>query len=229
MCYSVESSLRTTFISLICIIYLLTSNIPKFQYLGAVLIGWCVMQFAEALIWMTDPTKCSITNRLLTIILIPIVLILQPLGSVWGSIYIEPWKKNKKFIISYSIFIISFLLIYRYLVVPYFFKYKDCTVITPQGHLDWSTTTTDYTKRKNNFDIIMIIMLFLWLILSYYPLFKFWKGKRLWPFYLIPLIGIFAGFYTDSPASIWCNITSYGSIAGALLLFLYKCGIDILE
>ena len=72
MCYSVESSLRTTFISLICIIYLIKSNIPKFQYLGSVLIGWCVMQFAEALIWMTDPTKCTTINRLLTIILIPI-------------------------------------------------------------------------------------------------------------------------------------------------------------
>ena len=228
MCYSVESSLRTSGISLICIIYLISSKIPKFQYLGVVLIGWCSMQFVEALIWMTDPTKCTIINKLLTIILIPIALISQPLGSVWGSLYIEPWKKNKDFIINYSIFIILFLIIIRYFIPLYFFKYKNCTVITPDGHLDWSTAITDYSKKTNMFDLITIFIFVAWLIISYYPLIKFWKGKRIWPFFLIPTIGIIVGFYTDSPASIWCNITSYGSIAGALLLFLYKFGIDVL-
>ena len=33
MCYSLESSIKTTTISLISIVYLLTSNIPKFKWL----------------------------------------------------------------------------------------------------------------------------------------------------------------------------------------------------
>ena len=105
MCYSIESSLKTSGFSLIAIIYLLTSGIPKFQYLGTVLIGLCGMQFAEALLWMTNPEKCTLTNRLITLILIPIVLALQPLGCVWGSLYLETWEKNKEFIIFYTIFI----------------------------------------------------------------------------------------------------------------------------
>jgi len=47
MCYSVESSLKTTLLSLAAIIYLLSSRIPHFQLIGAALIGWCGMQFAE--------------------------------------------------------------------------------------------------------------------------------------------------------------------------------------
>lgn len=225
MCYSVASSLRTSAISLIAIIYLISSGIPKFQYLGIVLIGWCAMQFAEALIWMTDPRKCTLTNKLLTLILIPIVLAIQPLGTVWGSLYLEPWKKNKDFIIKYSIFIIIFVFISRHVVPPLFYKYKNCTTITDNGHLNWFTYDYNY---NNKLSITYIINTLIWAAIIFYPLLKFWPTKRLWPFYLIPLIGIFIGFYTDSPGSIWCYITSYGSISAIILLFLYKRGYDFL-
>lgn len=46
MCYSVESSIKTTTVSLLAIIYLLSSNIPHFNWIGITLIGWCSMQFA---------------------------------------------------------------------------------------------------------------------------------------------------------------------------------------
>jgi hypothetical protein len=228
MCYSVKSSLRTSGISLIAIIYLISSKIPKFQYLGAILIGWCAMQFAEALIWMTDPRKCTLTNKLLTIILIPIVLVLQPLGATWGSLYLEPWEKNKKFIIWYSIFVIVILLSFRYLTIlfiPQFYDYKLCSTITPHGHLDWVTSKRDFSGISYG----VIFLNFFWLFLSAYPIFKFWKGERLWPFYLIPLLGIILGWFTDAPESIWCHITSYSSISAIIILFLYKRGIKILD
>jgi hypothetical protein len=225
MCYSVESSLKTTTISLVAIIYLLTSGIPKFQYLGVVLIGWCIMQFAEGLLWMTDPRKCNLANKLITIFIIPIVLLLQPLGSVWGSLYIAPWKENKDFIIKYTVILTIGFLLFRYVVAPYFFKYKFCTTITPHGHLDWLTTIRDHSKKS--YDVI--ILNFFWLILSFYPLTLFWKGPRLWPFYILPILGFIFGFYTDAPESIWCNITSYSSISGIIILFLYKHGIKIID
>jgi hypothetical protein len=174
---------------------------------------------------MTHPEKCTITNKLITLILIPIVLALQPLGAVWGSLFLEPWEKNKKFIIFYTIFIISILFIQRHIINKYFFKYKDCTVITPDGHLDWTTLVSS----NNNFNILSGFLMILWCILIAYPLFKFWNGKRLWPFYVIPIIGLFAGFFTDSPGSIWCYITSYGSLSAIVLLFLHKRGIKILD
>ena len=88
MCYSVLSSLKTTTLSLFAIIYLLTSGIPHFQWIALILVGWCGMQFDELLLWLTNPKKgCTIWNKLITVTLIPLVLILQPLGSLYGSLY----------------------------------------------------------------------------------------------------------------------------------------------
>ena len=117
MCYSVASSLKTTMISLISIIYLLSSRIPHFQWIAISLIGWCGMQFAELCIWMTNPStskKCNIWNKVFTMTLIPLALLLQPLGSLWGSLFVTPWKKSssfrKKMIIFYSFFILLAIL-----------------------------------------------------------------------------------------------------------------------
>lgn len=225
MCYSIESSLRTSGFSLLAIIYLLNSGIPKFKYLGAVLIGWCAMQFAEALLWISDPQKCTSANRLITLIIIPIVLALQPLGCVWGSLFLKTWNENKKFIISYTIFVVLLLFIHRHIINPLLFEYKDCTIITPQGHLDWST---DVPLKNKKFNIVNIVVMILWLMLIFYPLNKFWGEGRLWPFYIIPIMGLIYGFFTDSPGSIWCHITSYSSISAIVFLFLHKQGLRLL-
>ena len=115
MCYSVESSLKTTSISLVAIIYLLSSGIPHFKWIACALIGWCSMQFAELLLWLTKPRKeCTIWNKIITLTLIPIVLMLQPLGALWGSIYAIPWNKSspfrKNFMIYYTIFVVLLVL-----------------------------------------------------------------------------------------------------------------------
>lgn len=226
MCYSIESSLRTSGMSLIAIIYLLSSGIPKFQYLGIVLIGWCGMQLAEAFLWMTNPKKsCTTTNRLITLFIIPIVLLLQPLASIFGSVFIQPWNENKNFKIYYSLAIAIPFLFIRYIVNPLFFKYKFCTTVTPNGHLDWFIKVSDTYKPT----FLVIFSQFLWTFLGVYPLVKFWTGKRIWPFFIIPVVGMILSLFTDSPASIWCHITSYSSISAILLLFLYKHGIKIID
>ena len=102
MCYSIESSLRTSGMSFLAIIYLLSSGIPKFQYLGVVLIGWCAMQLTEAFLWMTDPRKCTTINKWITLIIIPIVLAMQPLAPTWGSLFLNSWNENKNFISLYK-------------------------------------------------------------------------------------------------------------------------------
>jgi len=211
--------------SFLSIIYLLSSGIPKFQYLGVVLIGWCLMQLSEAFLWMTDPKKCSTMNKFLTLFIIPIPLILQVLAPIIGSLFIEPWNENINFKIYYSVFIIILVLSSRYIINPLFFTYKSCTTITPSGHLDWETKESNYKYS----DLIHIIGQIIWFILVYIPLVKFWKGKRLWPFYILVLIGMITSLSTDSPASIWCNVASYTSIVAAALLFLNNNGIKILD
>ena len=225
MCYSIESSLRTSGMSFLAIIYLLSSGIPKFQYLGVVLIGWCLMQLSEAFLWMTDPRKCSAMNKFLTMFIIPIPLILQVLAPIIGSLFIEPWNENRKFKIYYSVFIILLVLSFRYIINPVFFTYKSCTTITPNGYLDWDTKEPNYS----NSGLLQIIGQIIWTFLVLIPLVKFWNGKRLWPFYLLVIIGTITSLSTDSPASIWCNIASYTSIIAAVCLFLNNIGIKILD
>jgi hypothetical protein len=220
MCYSVESSIKTTFFSLFAIVYLLTSNIPHFQWVGITLIGWCGMQFDELLLWLTEPRKgCNNWNVLITMILIPIVLMLQLLGSLFGSLYVIPWNKSsdfrKKFIIFYSIFIIlavSFAEFYK--------PEKVCTTVTKEGHLNWQ-------KRKNKNEYWNIFIYYLWAFLTILPICIFWNKSYLLPFLIIviPTFGFFTGLTTDSKASIWCHYTSYTSIVASIALLLQQIGI----
>jgi hypothetical protein len=222
MCYSVKSSFTTVSISLLSIIYLLSSKIPEFQWIGIVLIGWCIMQFAELLLWLTDPRKgCTIWNKIITMTLIPFVLALQPLGSLWGSLYVIPWNKSsnmrKNFMIFFTLiifFIVGFLHLYK--------PYKICTTVTEQGHLYWQTRKNIFSKTDNFLFIIWSFMVLL-------PLALFWnKDKSLILPILISIIPTYAfliSFKTDSRASIWCHYTSYTSIISSLLLLVQQCKI----
>jgi hypothetical protein len=213
MCYSVESSLKTTLLSLFAIVILLTSKIPYFQWIGVILIGWCGMQFDELLLWLTNPRECTFSNKLITMTLIPLVLMLQPLGSLWGSLYVIPWKKSsgtrKQFMILYSILIVCLVL------GEHFYKLeKVCTTITNQGHLNW------HTRKQSIFPYVY----FVWGILIFLPLYLYWNTSRVLLFLLLfmPTVGFVTGLRTDSKASIWCYYTSYVSVVSVITYALYK-------
>ena len=218
MCYSVESSFKTTLLSLSAIMYLLSSGVPHFQWIAAILIGWCGMQFDELLLWSTNPRKrCTVWNKIITLTLIPIVLMLQPLGSLFGSLYVIPWNKSsefrKKFIIYYSIFIVLAVL-----AVTFINPYKLCTIVTPKGHLHWNTSKHD---EYNSYGYAIY---FVWAFLITLPLVLFWNINNL-PIILLaitPLFGFLYGLYTDGKPSIWCYYTSYSSIVAIILLALYQ-------
>jgi hypothetical protein len=218
MCYSVESSLKTTLFSLSAIVYLLSSGVPHFQWIAIILVGWCGMQFDELLLWATNPRKeCTIWNKIITLTLIPLVLMLQPLGSLFGSLYVIPWNKSselrKNFIIYYTIFIILVVL-----AATFINPYKFCIIVTPKGHLHWGTSKlTDY----NTFGYIIY---FVWAFLIALPLILFWNINNL-PIILLvitPLFGFLYGLYTDGKPSIWCYYTSFSSIVAIILLALYQ-------
>jgi hypothetical protein len=232
MCYNIESSIKTTLLSFFSIIYLLLSGIPHFQWLGVTLIGWCGMQFAELLLWYTEPRKgCTEMNKIITLTLVPLFLLLQPLGILFGSLFVIPWNKStdfrKYFIIFYSLLVICLVFIFH-LYKPY----KICTIVTKQGHLDWNTRFSqdgyllEEKGEKTNFNkyyINPIISYFAWLITIAIPLFIFWNKNFLIIIilFLLPLFGFFYGLmYTDSKGSIWCYYTSYSSVICAFLLFL---------
>jgi hypothetical protein len=223
MCYSVDSSLRTTAISLFAIVYLWSSGDPHFKWLAITLVGWCLMQFAELLLWLTDPRKgCTDWNTVITMTLIPLVLMLQPLGSLLGSLFVTPWAKSsgprKYFLVLYSLLIVTLVGIYHF-----YDPYKICTTVTPDGHLFWATT--NHAAPKTLMDTISY---YLWALLIILPLLLFWD-KHMMSILLLIAIPAFGFFYgdlnTDSKASIWCFYTSYTSVIASAFLLLKQTGI----
>lgn len=215
MCYSIESSIRTTLLSFISIVYLLTSGIPHFQWIGVALIGWCGMQFDELLLWLTNPRKeCTTWNKIITMSLIPFTLFSQPIFALWGSLYVFPWKKitqlKKQLMIFYTILCA---------IIIYFIHFnkpdKVCTIVSKQGHLNWST---------NNYVIKNKLLPYIWLIIIVLPLFILWNKSFILIFLIcvLPLFGFLYGERTDSHGSIWCYYTSYSSIIAVIALFLQK-------
>ena len=215
MCYSVESSARTTLLSLVAIVVMLQSNVPHFMWIGVMMIGWCGMQFAELLLWLTNPRKsCTSVNKLITFTLIPLVLVLQPLCALLGSFFVKPWSacnnKRKLFIVLYSILSSSVLLLH-------FFgnRVKDCTTVTPEGHLNW---------WLSNYSGKIPIAYILWLIIIALPIFVLWDKsyKVVVALSIMPAFGFIYGLRTDSKGSIWCHYTSYTSIISLVVYGLYK-------
>ena len=215
MCYSVKSSLKTTTISFLAILYLLTSNIPHFQWIGVALIGWCGMQFDELLLWLTTPRKsCTKLNEIITMTLIPFTLMSQPVFLLWGSLFVFPWatlsQLKKQLMLGYTA-ICTILICY----VQYYKPDKTCTTITKEGYLSWSTSF--YVSKNTLFTP-------LWALMIASPLLYLWNKNYLIILLLmiIPLIGYYLGSYTDSHGSVWCFYTSYTSIIACVALFLYK-------
>lgn len=215
MCYSVESSAKTTLYSLVAIIIMFRSNVPHFKWIAMILVGWCGMQFAELLLWLTNPRKsCTTANKILTLTLIPIILILQPLGATLGSLFVKPWAKcsnnRKLFIVIFSI-ISSMSLLLHFYGKPT----KYCTTVTPEGHLDWWLSKYVGTKP---------VAYTLWLIIIAAPIFLLWdiSYKAVVATCIMPLLGFIYGLRTDSKGSIWCHYSSYTAIISLIMYGLYK-------
>ena len=222
MCYSIESSLKTTTLSLVCIIYLFLSNNPYFKWIAASLVGWCIMQFVEMLLWMTEPQHgCTKWNIIISLTLIPLAVMIQPLGVLFGSFYVTPWSESSTLRKWFSIIFTAFAIG----SVSYIHLYKPekvCTTITPKGHLFWAKI-----KENDHSDPSYFLQQGLWFLYIMLPYFVFWDKSFIFIILLTitPLFGFLYGhFKTDSRGSIWCFYTSFASIVGAVCLFLKNQG-----
>ena len=219
MCYSVESSAKTALYSLVAIVLMFQTNVPHFKWIGLILIGWCGMQFAELLLWLTNPRKsCTSMNKLITLTLIPLVLVSQPLLGLLGSFFVKPWsecnQKRKLFIVLYAV-------LATVVVLVYFYKdpEKYCTTVTPEGHLHWWLTNFNLKYEKDN-----LLAYYMCMIIIFIPILMLWNVsfKAVIAISILPLFGFFTGLKTDSRASIWCHYTSYTAIVSVVIYLLYK-------
>jgi hypothetical protein len=218
MCYSVESSAKTTLYSLIAIALTFQSNVPHFKWIGLIMVGWCGMQFAELLLWLTNPRKsCTTMNKVITLTLIPFVLLMQPMGVILGSFFVKPWSQcsqnRKLFIFIYSIIVIVSFLIYFYKDAQ-----KYCTIVTPGGHLHW------WLENFQEKSFEMPIGYYIWLGAISIPAFLLWdiSYKAIIAIGILPMFGFIYGLTTDAKASIWCHYTSYMALVSIVLYGLYK-------
>jgi len=224
MCYSTESSLYTSVVSFVAIVYLLSSGIPHFQWLGASLIGWCAMQFAEFLVWSENPRKeCTENNKLITATLIPLALFLQGVSATLGAFFVYPASVLKPYAIGWVV--LSVATVYA---MHFYTADKMCSVVTKEGHLNWS--------RRSDWSVASLaeitIGYYYWAFVIFAPLLFLWNRSLLFLaiFTLLPAIGFFYGQTTDSGASIWCYYTSWSSAVAAFGLFLKQAGLyDVLR
>ncbi len=233
MCYSFESSMQTFLMSFVSIVFLMSSSVPKYKWLGITLIGWCAIQFAEGILWLTEPRKgCTETNKFITRYIIPFVLMLQPLTSLYGYIYIKKFKnlnKNeRRFFVFYTILIVTLIIGWFNLPI----EYSDCTTVTKEGHLYWCGK---YPPSKVFSSVVYPVSTVIWGLLIALPILVFWRNpivsntlKDFLIIFSIPFYGMIKGLQTDAIASVWCYITSYSSMWFAALLFLHKNGIKLL-
>ena len=226
MCYSVESSAKTTVFSLVAILLLLWSNIPHFKWIAMILIGWCSMQAGELILWLTNPREsCTTMNKAITLTLIPLILLSQPLLVIFGSFFVKPWSKCSQ---NMRILILSYCTFFSIIFLYYFFENptKYCTTVTKQGHLNW------FLKNKEDPRVEMPYGYYAWLVLIIGAAFLLWdiSYKALVAVFLIPFIGFIYSLRTDSKSSIWCYYSSYSSLVMLIVYGLYKFKIyDILK
>lgn len=218
MCYSIESSAKTSLLAFISIAILFASNVPHFKWIALTMMGWCLMQVAELFLWLTNPRKsCTTMNKVITLTLIPLILVSQPILPIIGSFFVKPWSKcsqnRKMFIVGYCI-IISLIFLYYFFNKPT----KYCTIVTPQGHLQW------FLKNAEQVNFEMPIGYYLWLVAVIVSIFILWdiSYKALFVVLILPLFGFFYGLTTDAKDSIWCYYSSFSAIAMLIVYGLYK-------
>ena len=218
MCYSVESSAKTSLLAFISIAILFASNVPHFKWIALMMTGWCSMQIGELLLWLTNPRKsCTTMNKVMTLTIIPLILLSQPILPILGSFFVKPWSqcsKNKRMLITGYITIVTAVFLYYFFNKPT----KYCTIVTKQGHLQW------FLKNSENLKLEMPIGYYIWFAAIVIPAFLLWNisYKALFVVLLLPLFGFIYGLTTDAKDSIWCYYSSFSAIAMIVVYGLYK-------
>jgi hypothetical protein len=183
------------------------------------------MQFAEFLLWSENPREqCTDMNKLLTATVVPLALVLQGVSAMLGAFFVYPANTLKPYAIGWVVTAIATVY-----AMHFYNADKMCSVVTKEGHLNWS--------RRSDWSVAspaeITIGYYYWAFVIFAPLLFLWNRSLpfLAIFLILPAIGFFYGRYgTDSGASIWCYYTSWSSAIAAFGLFLKQTGIyDVLR
>ena len=177
--------------------YLLRRNNPRLKWGGVALMGITAMQWVEGALWLDGPTADSLANRLLTMWLIPLALLAQAWGPLFGSLFVVPIARRR---VS---FVVLMLLGLAIVVAARVTQQPTYTQVTPHGHLNW------WSPR--NPPLFSAWAYGLWAAVIGAPFLLWWRP--FWQSLLIVSWGwgwaTLSYLVTDSAASHWCFFVSF--------------------
>lgn len=159
--------------------------------------GITAMQWVEGALWLDGPTPSSFTNRLLTIVLIPLALLAQAWGPLFGSLYVVPMRGRRWSFILLLILGLTVVVASRVIYRPL------TSQVTAHGHLNWWS--------PENPPVFPAWAYGLWAVVIGAPFLLWWRP--FWQSLVIVSWGwawaTYSYLTTDSAASHWCFFVSF--------------------
>jgi hypothetical protein len=177
--------------------YLLRRDNPRLKWGGVALMGITAMQLVEGLLWLDGPSPHGAVNQVLTVGLIPLALLVQAWGPLFGSTFALPVRGRRVSFILLLILGLTIVVAARVIYRPTF------TQVTPEGHLNW------WSPR--NPPVFVAWAYGLWAAVIGAPFLFWWRPW--WQALLIVSWGwawaLVSYILTDSAASHWCFFVSF--------------------
>lgn len=159
--------------------------------------GITAMQWVEGFLWLDGPLPHGTMNQLLTVLLIPLALLAQAWGPLFGSTFDRPVSGRRLLFFLMLAIGLAFVVVARAIYHPMY------TQITPEGHLNWWS--------PQNPPQFAAWAYFLWAVIIGAPFLLWWRP--FWQALLIVSWGwlwAVIGFnITDSAASYWCFFVTF--------------------
>jgi len=197
MCFNATSSLVGGCCAYGVAAYLLRRDNPRLKWGAVALMGITAMQWTEAVLWLDGPKPHGIVNQLVTIGLIPLALLAQAWGPLFGSTFDRPVRERR--VPFYFLLILGLALV----VVGRAVYQPTHTQITPEGHLNW------YSPQ--NPPVFVAWAYGLWAVVIGVPFLLWWRP--FWQSIAIVFWGwlwaIIAFLISDSAASYWCFFVTF--------------------
>lgn len=177
--------------------YLLRRDHPRLKWGGVALAGITAMQWVEGALWLDGPRPHGAVNQLLTIGLIPLALLVQAWGPLFGSAFDQPVRQRR--VPFYGLLILGLTIVVAARVI----YHPTYTQVTPQGHLNWWSLQNPPFYPAWAYG--------LWAAVIGAPFLLWWRP--LWQALAIVSWGwawaIVSYLLTDSAASHWCFFVSF--------------------
>ncbi len=176
---------------------LLRRNHPRLKWGAVALMGITAMQWVEGVLWLDGPTPHGALNQLLTIGLIPLALLAQAWGPLFGSTFDQPVRDRRLPFFLLLILGLTFVVAARLVYQP------EHTQVTPEGFLNWWS--------PQNPPVFAAWAYGLWAAIIGAPFLVWWRP--FWQSLLIVSWGwlwaIIGYILTDSAASYWCFFVTF--------------------